>query len=64
MITGKASRLGGRYIDSISKYLEEEKIFDISQLSLRYGHFRGNATVTGAVEKAVSYVIDTEIARR
>lgn len=64
MITGKASRLGGRYIDSISKYLKEEKIFDISQLSLRYGHFRGNATVTGAVEKAVSYVIDTEIARR
>lgn len=64
IINGKASMLKEGYLARIREYLGEEKIFDVSQLKLKYGHFCSNGTVIGAVEKAVSHVMNAEIERR
>lgn len=64
IISGKVGRLGESYIESIEKYMLGEKIFDISNLKVRYGKYLVDGTVVGAIDKAVTYVIDSAVSNR
>ena len=64
IISGKVGRLGDSYLQRIDAYMQEEKIFDISQLEVRYGKHLGDGTVVGAIDKAVAHVIDVAVSER
>lgn len=64
IIGGKISRFGEDYLNRVREYLREEKIFDIAMLEIRYGKHLNDGTVVGAIDKAVSCVIDAAVAER
>ena len=64
IINGKVGMLGEKYLQSIERYMKDEKIFDISKLKVRYGKYLVDGTVVGAIDKAVTHVIDKTVSER
>ncbi len=64
IINGKVRRFGEKYLQSIENYMRDERIFDISNLKIRYGRYPMDGTVVGAIDKAVAYVIDKTVSER
>lgn len=64
IVSGKIGRLGKRYLSAVDKYMQEEKICDITGLKIRYARHWLDGTVLGAIDMAVAYVIDAAVAER